>query len=78
MITKDPDPQISEPIDMQSQECTNTAENDLVIHEVKLAPSPTAMSPLTWVPKPRPPTPYDTSVQRAEFTTNMQPYLASR
>ena len=47
------------------------------MHEVKLAVSPKAWSPSTRVPKPRPPTPFDTIVQRAEFTIHMQAYLAS-
>ena len=36
------------------------------------------MSPLKCVPKPRPPTPYDTPVQRFEFTKNMHAYFASQ
>ena len=67
MMTQDPNPQISESIEEQAQECTNTSENDQVIHKVEFAASPKAMSPLTCVPKPRPPTPHDSLVQQTEF-----------
>ena len=68
VMSQDLNPQISESSDEQTQERTKAAENDQVIHEVKLAVSPAALSPSTCVPKPRPPTPFDTLVQRAECT----------
>ena len=43
----------------------------------KAAAIPKATSPSTCVPKPRPPTPYDTPVQQFEFAQTMQAYLAS-
>ena len=77
-MSQDPDPQSFESIDEQSRERTKAVEDDPATHEVQLAVLPKASNPSTCVPKPRPPTPSDTSFQRAEFVKNMQAYLASQ
>ena len=53
-------------------------EDDLAMREVKLVVLLEALHPLACVPKPRPPHPPGTSVQRVEFVKNMQAYLASQ
>ena len=47
------------------------------MHKVERAAIPKATSPSTCVPKPRPPTPYDTPVQQVGFSANMLVYFAS-
>ena len=78
MAPPDRDLQSFESTDEQLQVRTKAAEDDPATREVKLAVPPTALNPLACVPKPRPPTPSDTPVQRAEFVKNMQAYLASQ
>ena len=56
---------------------TNDEQTDQVIHNVDPAASFKAVTSLPCVPKPRPPTPYDTPVQQVEFAKNKQAYFAS-
>ena len=67
MAPQDPDLQSCESIDEQLQERTQAVEDDPATREVKLAVPRKVLSPLACVPKPRPPHPSDTPVQRAEF-----------